>query len=393
MKRSVIVGFARTPFGKLGGMLAGIPAVELGAAAINGALMRSNVLSENIDLAIIGQVISAGCGQIPGRQAAIKAGLLPCIPVDSINKVCASSMRAVTMADQIIRSGDAAAILAAGMENMSMAPFASYDMRWGHKMFNTEFVDLMVKDGLWCPEYDRHMAVHGGVIAKEYGISRKEQDQWAIRSQEKALTAIEKGYFAREIISVKLKNGESVSIDEAPRKNLTLEKLEALKPLFSSGNTVTAGNAPGCNDGASALMIMEEQYAIKNGFDIEAAIIGHAMYSEDPQNIATAPGHAIEKLLAKTGFSVEEIDLFEINEAFAAVTLVSAKMAGCDLERVNVNGGAIALGHPLGASGGRIIMTLLCELQRRHKRYGIAAICSGMGQGDAVLIENYKYNL
>lgn len=391
MKRSVVLGYARTPFGKLGGALAKVSAVELGAVAVREALRRSGADPEDIDMAVMGQVISAGCGQIPGRQAVIKAGVPAWVPVDSINKVCASSMRAVTMADQAIRAGDAKCIVAGGMENMSGAPFAMPDLRWGHKMFDAKAVDLMVKDGLWCPAYDRHMAVHGGIVAREYGITREEQDRWALRSQKKAIEAVSSGYIDREIAPVAIEEGTFCMKDEAPRGNVSLEALTRLKPIFSEENTVTAGNAPGCNDGASALIVADEEYADKMGYRAEAAIIGHAMVSEDPQNIATAPGHAIQKLLMKTGFRIEDIDLFEINEAFAAVTLVSSKIIQCDLEKVNVNGGAIAFGHPLGASGGRIIMTLISELQRRNARYGIAAICSGMGQGDAVLVENVKH--
>lgn len=391
MRRSAIISYARTPFGKFGGKLSEFSAMDLGSFAIKEAVVRGNIKPVDIDLAIIGQVMTAGCGQIPGRQAAVKAGIPAEVPVDTINKVCASSMRAITLADQIIRAGDATTVLAGGMESMSNVPFASKDFRWGHKMFNAQFEDLMVKDGLWCPSYDRHMAVHGGVIAKEYGVSREEQDRWALRSQQLADTAIKNGYLNKEIVALTLKNGEVVDKDEAPRANVEYEKLAKLSPLFDKDNTVTAGNAPGCNDGASAMVVMDEEYAINNGFTPEAVILGHAMSSEDPQNIATAPGNAINKLLKKVKMSIDDIDLIEINEAFAAVTLVSSKIIGCDLERVNVNGGAIAYGHPLGASGARIVMTLISELQRQNKHYGIAAICSGMGQGDAILVENTRY--
>lgn len=391
MPRTVIVGYARTPFGKIGGVLKGFKATELGAIALREAIERSSIDIDTIDMVIMGQVLSGGCGQIPARQASIQAGISPRVPVDSINKVCASSLRAVTMGDQIIRCGDANIIVAGGMESMSNAPFISYDMRWGHKMFNTEFVDLMVKDGLWCPAYDCHMAVHGGKVALENGITREMQDEWAVGSQKKAQIAIENGHLAREIVTIKLSNSSFLSVDEAPRANATLEELRALKPLFSKDNTVTAGNAPGVNDGASALVLMKEDQAEKNNIIPEAVILGNAMYSEDPRNIATAPGNAINVLLKKAGLTVEDIDLFEINEAFAAVTLLSCKIVGCDINKVNVNGGAIAFGHPLGASGGRILMTLICELQRRNLQYGIAAICSGMGQGDAILVENCKY--
>lgn len=390
MSRSVIVSYARTPFGRLGGSLKEFSAVDLGKFVLEETLKRGKAGGKYLDLVIMGQVISAGCGQVPARQAAIQAGIPPEVPCESINKVCASSLRAVTMADQIIRAGDAEIIVAGGMESMSNAPFLVRDMRWGHKMFNTEFVDSMVYDGLWCPAYDCHMAVHGGGVALENGITREMQDEWALESQRRALSAMENGYLDRDIVVVKRQDGSLVERDESPRET-TLEKLHKLPPIFDEKNTVTAGNAPGVNDGASALLIMEEKAADRGGYISQAAIISHAMVSEDPRNIATAPGNAINKLISKTKFNIEDIDLFEINEAFAAVTLLSCKIAGCDSDKVNVNGGAIAFGHPLGASGGRILMNLISELQRRNKKYGVAAICSGMGQGDAVLVENCQY--
>lgn len=393
MRRSVIIGSARTPFGKFGGMLKNFTAVELGGMALQEAVKRSSIFPWEIDLVIMGQVISAGCGQIPARQASIKAGIPDSVPVDQVNKVCASSMRAVTLADTILRAGDTDIIATGGMESMSNAPFAIRDVRWGHKMFDVPAVDLMVRDGLWCPYYNVHMAVHGGKIAMENGITREMQDEWAAESQKRAVKAIENGNIRREIIPVKMSDGMLFDRDESPRSETALETLQKLKPIFSDKNTVTAGNAPGVNDGASAIIMMSEDEALKRELQPEAVILGYAMYSEDSANIATAPGHAICRLLDKTGMDVSQIDLFEINEAFAAVTLLSAKIAGISLDRVNVNGGAIAYGHPLGASGGRIIMTLVNELQRRNLQYGIAAICSGMGQGDAVLIENLKYNI
>lgn len=300
MTRTVIINYARTPFGRFGGMLKEFKAVDLGAIAIKEAIRRSSVNIDSIDMVIMGQVLSGGCGQIPARQASIQAGISPRVPVDSINKVCASSLRAVTMADQIIRAGDSKTIVAGGMESMSNAPFISYGMRWGHKMFNTEFVDLMVKDGLWCPAYDCHMAVHGGKVAIENGITREMQDEWAVESQRRAQIAIEQGHLTREIVQVELPKGGIMAVDEAPRANTSLEKLKELKPLFSKDNTVTAGNAPGVNDGACALVLMDEEQAVKEGMIPEAVIIGHTMYSEDPQNIATAPGNAINRLLNKT---------------------------------------------------------------------------------------------
>lgn len=262
----------------------------------------------------------------------------------------------------------------------------------GEKMFDFQFVDLMVKDGLWCPHYDQHMAVHGGTVAKEFDISREEQDAWAVESQKRAKMAMENGYVDREIVKVELSRGRVMEQDEAPRPETDIDKLSDLKPLFVEDNTVTAGNAPGVNDGASAFIVMSNEYAEQEKIQPEAYIIAHAMKSEDPKYIATAPGKAINTLLEKVNMKVEDIDLFEINEAFAAVTLLSSRIAGCSLDKVNVNGGAIAYGHPLGASGGRILMTLISELQRRNLQYGIAAICSGMGQGDAILIQNAKYH-
>lgn len=390
--RSVIISYARTPFGKFGGSLLPFSAVELGGFAVREAVKRSGVPADKFSLAILGHVITAGCGQIPARQAVHKAGIPEKVPVDSINKVCASSMRAVSIADSLIRGGDADVVIAGGMESMSNAPYASNNMRWGHKMFDTKFSDLMVKDGLWCPSYDRHMAVHGGIVAKQYGITREMQDLWAFNSQRKAKEAIQSGKLEKELVSVDLPDGSVFLVDESPRFDTTLEKLSKLKPIFSPDNTVTAGNAPGCNDGASAMVVAREDTAVKNNWNIEAAIVGQAMYSEDSQNIATAPGNAILGLLKKTGINMGEVGLIEINEAFAAVALVSGKIAGCNMDIVNVNGGAIAYGHPLGASGARILMTLISELQRRNLKYGIAAICSGMGQGDAMLIENCCYH-
>lgn len=376
---------------KWGGALKDFSGIGLGTVALKEAVRRSGLSAKEMELVIMGQVIAAGCGQIPARQASINAGIPAEVPVDQVNKVCASSLRAVTLADTIIRAGDADIVATGGMESMSNAPFASADMRWGHKMFDVSFSDLMVKDGLWCPHYNVHMAVHGGTVALKNGITRQMQDEWAVESQKRASLAEQDGKNVREIVAVETHDGKKVDKDEAPRPDTTLEALMRLKPLFSKENTVTAGNAPGVNDGASANILMSEDGAAKRGIPAEAIILGHAMCSEDPANIATAPGHAIQKLLKKCQLSVDDIDLFEINEAFAAVTLLSAKIAEIDLEKVNVNGGAIAYGHPLGASGGRIIMTLINELQRRNKRYGIAAICSGMGQGDAILLENARY--
>jgi acetyl-CoA C-acetyltransferase len=309
------------------------------------------------------------------------------LPSETINKVCASSFRAVSAADQMIRSGDVEAVVAGGMESMSNAPFASLEHRWGKRMFHSRFLDLMVHDGLWCAVYDCHMAVHGGVLAREFGISREAQDQWALRSQQRALSAIREGRMRDEIVPVALPGkGGIMSDDEGPRSDVTLESLSGLPALFEKDNTVTAGNAPSTNDAGSAIVLMSEAAAQRAGIKPLATVVGSAMVTEDARRIASAPGNAINKLLQKTGLSIKDIELIEINEAFAAVALVSSKIIGADLDRVNVNGGAVAYGHPIGASGARIIMTLMYQMRRQRAKYGIAAICSGAAQGDAILL-------
>ena len=389
MAETVIVSAARTPIGKFGGALKDLSATELGSIAIKETVNRAGVSGNDIDLVIMGQVLQAGCGQIPSRQATLKAGLPKEVPSETINKVCASSFRAVTLADQIIRAGDAEVIVAGGMESMSNAPYASLNHRWGQRMFNSNMIDLMVHDGLWCAVYDRHMAVHGGVVAKEYGVSREEQDAWALRSQTLASQAITKGLLKEEIVPVVIRGKKGdviVDTDESPRAETTIESLAKLPALFSKDNTVTAGNAPGTNDAGSAMMLMSKTRAEAMQVKPLATIIGHAMVAEDAAYIASAPGNAINKLLKKAKLTIEDIDLIEVNEAFAAVALVSGKIVGWDWEIVNVNGGAIAYGHPIGASGARVIMTLVYEMRRRGLKYGIAAICSGAAQGDAILV-------
>ncbi|MFI3728808.1 acetyl-CoA C-acetyltransferase [Vagococcus fluvialis] len=390
MTKSVILSAVRTPFGKFGGSFKTIPAVDLGAEVMKAAVEKSGVSKEDIDYVVMGQVLQAGAGQIPSRQASIKAGLDWSICSETINKVCASSLRAVTLADQMVRSGDKDIVLAGGMESMSNAPFASKDMRWGNRMFNTQMIDLMVSDGLWDAYYDQHMAVNGGYGADKFEISREAQDEWALRSQQLAAKAIESGVLEEEIVSIEVpqRRGDAlvISKDEAPRPNTTIEDLQRLKGLFVEGNTVTAGNAPGTNDGASAVMVASEEKAKELGIKPLATILGHAECGVETRLIASAPGHAIEKVLKENDLTVDDIDLFEINEAFAAVTLVTQKMLDIPSEKINVNGGAIAFGHPIGATGGRIIATLVHEMRRRKAKYGIAAICSGAAQGDAILI-------
>jgi len=390
MRRTVILSAARTPFGKLGGGLHSLQAVDLGGIVIREAINRAKISDKQIDEVIMGMVLQGGAGQIPSRQAARKAGLDWDIPTETINKVCASGLRSVTLADQIIRSGDAATIVAGGMESMSNAPYAIKNARFGLKMGNDQLIDLLVHDGLTCSFENVHMAVHGSTVAAEYDISRTAQDEWALISHQRALAAIDDGRLAEEIVpvTIKTKKGEVVvDTDEGPRRDTDISKLAKLPPVFTEDGSVTAGNAPSVNDGAGALVLMAEEKALELGLQPMATILGHAEVGLSAPYIASAPGKAIEKLLQKTGYKLEEIDLFEVNEAFAAVVLTSEKIVGWDNEKVNVNGGAVALGHPIGASGARILMTLIYELRRRGGGLGIAAICSGAAQGDAILIK------
>ena len=391
MSKTVIVSTARTPFGRFGGALAPLKAVDLGGIVIKEALSRAGVEGEAVDEVIMGMVLQGGAGQVPSRQAAVKAGLGWEVPTQTINKVCASGMRAVTLADQIIRSGDADVIVAGGMESMSNAPYLLKDARWGLRMGDSTVTDLMTHDGLTCSFHHVHMAVHGSNVAAEYEIAREAQDEWALRSQQRAVAAIEAGRLKDEIVAVEVPGKKGavtvVDTDEAPRKDTSLDALAKLPPVFTKTGSITAGNAPGVNDGAAALVLMSEERAQAEGKQVLATILGHAQVGAEAPYIATTPGLAIQKLLVKTGYKLEDIDLFEVNEAFAAVTLTSGKLVGWDEEKVNVNGGAIAYGHPIGASGARIIGALVHELRRRGGGLGIAAICSGAAQGDAILVK------
>lgn len=393
MNQSVIVSGARTAFGKFGGSLSSLSASDLGGIAIKGALEEIHLAPEEIDQVIMGNVLQAGQGQIPSRQAAAKADIPWSVKTETINKVCASGLRSITLADQLIRLGDENIIVAGGMESMSNAPYYVPNARFGLRMNNATLVDGMVYDGLSCA-FDPahvHMGTYGNKTAKELNISREEQDRFAARSQERAVASIENGVFEQEIVDVVVpqRKGEDlvIRVDEAPRKGTTVEVLAKLKPAFGKDGTVTAGNAPGINDGACAVVVMNEEEANKRGLTPLAKIIGHAEVGVEPADFPQTPGLVIEKLLEKTGKSVDEIDLFEINEAFAVVALASKQIAGLDEEKINVNGGAVALGHPIGASGARIVLTLAHELKRRGGGIGIAAICSGGGQGDAIMIE------
>ncbi|WP_404348315.1 acetyl-CoA C-acetyltransferase [Sutcliffiella horikoshii] len=391
MGKTVIVSGVRTPIGRFAGGLSSLSASDLGAVAIKEALSRANVSGDQVGEVIMGTVLQGGQGQLPSRQASQKAGLPWEVRTETINKVCASGMRSVTLGDILIRSGEEEVIVAGGMESMSNAPYMLPKARWGLRMGDSTVQDMMVHDGLTCTFTGVHMGTYGNSVAKEMEITREDQDAWAFRSHQRAIEATEKGTFDAEIVpvSVPQRKGDPivVSKDESPRKDTSVEKLASLRPAFDHDGTITAGNAPGVNDGASALVLMSEDRAAKEGKEVLATILGHASIAVEAKDFPKTPGLVITELLKKTGTKLEEIDLFEINEAFAAVALASANLAGLDLEKVNVNGGAVALGHPIGASGARIIVSLIHELKRRGGGLGIASICSGGGQGDAILIQ------
>ena len=393
LNKTVIVDGARTAFGKMGGALSSLTASDLGAVAIKGALHKANVDAKDVGEVIIGTVLQAGQGQIPSRQAATKAGIPWEVKTETINKVCASGLRSVTLADQIIRLGEEEVIVAGGMESMSNAPYYSLNARQGLRMGDATLVDGMIFDGLSCSFNPQrvHMGTYGNSTATKFELTRETQDEWAARSHKLAHEAIASGKFAEEIVPVEVpqRRGEPVVVDkdEAVRPTTTPETLAGLRPAFDKDGTITAGNAPGVNDGAAALVLMSEERAKAEGRTPLAYIIGHAEVGVAPEDFPQTPGLVIKELLNKTGNTIEDIALVEINEAFAAVALVSNQIAGLPADKVNVNGGAVALGHPIGASGARIILTLAYELQRRGGGKGIAAICSGGGQGDAIMIE------
>ncbi|WP_456273022.1 acetyl-CoA C-acetyltransferase [Bacillus sp. AK031] len=391
MGKTVILDGARTPFGKFGGGLSSFTASELGGLAVKEALKRAGVEGSDVEELILGSVLQGGQGQIPSRQASRHAGLPWNVRTETINKVCASGMRSVTMADQIIRAGDGEVIVAGGMESMSNAPYILPKARWGMRMGDSHVKDLMVHDGLTCSFNNVHMGTYGNSTASEFEISREDQDRWSERSHKLAVKATEEGILSEEITAVQVqqRKGDPITVDrdEAPRKDTSIEKLSKLSPVFGSDGSITAGNAPGVNDGAAAMVLMSEERASKEGKEPLAYILGHTAIALEAENFPQTPGLVINELLKKTGKTLEEIDLFEINEAFAAVALTSGKIANLDESKVNVNGGAVAIGHPIGASGARIILTLAYELKRRGGGIGIASICSGGGQGDAIMIE------
>ncbi|HWB57417.1 MAG TPA: acetyl-CoA C-acetyltransferase [Gaiellaceae bacterium] len=382
MSRSVIVATARTPFGKLGGGLAGHEAPELGAIAIKAALERAGLEAHEVEYVIMGEVLQAGVGQAPARQAAIGAGIPKEVGADTINKVCASSIRAVEIADAMIRAGDHDVIVTGGMESMSHAPYILKQARFGYRLGDGTLIDSMVHDGLTSTFDERHMVEQASFVSRELGISREDQDRWALRSHERAVAAIDEGRFADEIVPV-----GDLDTDEGPRRDTSLEKLASLKPVFDPEGTTTAGNAPGVNDGAAALVLASDELARERGLETLATILSQAWIADEQAYLARTPAKASARALDRAGKTIDDVARVEINEAFASVTVNSVKMLGADPAVVNVNGGAVALGHPIGASGARILGTMVHDLHRNGGGLGLAAICSGGGQGDALLLE------
>jgi acetyl-CoA C-acetyltransferase len=390
MPSSVILGTARTPFGKMGGGLSSLDATDLGGTVIEAALDRSGVAPEQVEQVVFGQVLQAGQGQIPSRQAQIKGGIPKEVPSETINKVCASGMRSLGLADQAIRAGDSNVAVTGGMESMSQAPYLLPNARFGFRMGDVKALDAMTHDGLTNPFTNKQMINEASEVGNELEITRVDMDRFAERSHRLAHEATEAGRLADEIVGVTVKSrkGEStVEADEAIRPDTTLETLAKLKAIGGDDATHTAGNAPGVNDGAGAIVVASEEWAEKEGKTPLARILSYGTVADDFPYLAKTPANAAKQALEKIGKSADEVDLWEINEAFASVALNSVRMLGVEEEKVNVNGGAIALGHPIGASGARIVGALVHELRRRGGGLGVAAICSGGGQGDAIVIE------
>jgi acetyl-CoA C-acetyltransferase len=382
VSRTVIVSAVRTPFGRLGGGLKDRAATELGSIVIRAGLERIGLDGGEVDYVIMGQVLQAGAGQAPARQAAIGAGLPIEVPSDTVNKVCASSIRAVEIADSMIRAGDVEVVVTGGMESMSNAPYALPRARFGYRMGDATLVDLMIWDGLRSTFDEQQMVQQAARVARELGVPREAQDEWALRSHELAAKAQDGGAFDDEIVPV-----GSVTADESIRRDTTLEKLAALKPAMDPEGTITAGNAPGVNDGASCVVVCSEEFARRRGLEPLATIVSQGYVADEFAWLARTPANAGIQALEKAGKTIGDVKRVEVNEAFASVALNSVAMLGADPETANVNGGAVALGHPIGASGGRILGTMVHELRRSGGGLGLAAICSGGGQGDALLIE------
>ncbi len=390
MPKTVILSSARTPIGKLGGGLSTLDATELGATAISAALERAEVAPDQVQHVIMGQVLQAGQGQIPSRQAQIKAGIPKEVSSETINKVCASGIRASCLIDNAVRAGDLDVAVGGGMESMSKAPYLLKEARFGYRMGDAKALDAMINDGLTNPFSGKQMFVEATEVGDELEMTRPDLDRWALRSHELALKATDEGRLPEEIVAVTIKSKKgdtTVEVDEGPRRDTSLEKLAALPGLSGKEGSHTAGNSPGVNDGAGALVLASDEWAKRNDREALATIVTHAQVADDFAYLARTPATAAKKALEQAGLTADDIDLWEINEAFASVTLNSIRMLGIDESKVNVNGGAVALGHPIGASGARILGSLVLELRRRGGGRGCAAICSGGGQGDAVIVE------
>jgi acetyl-CoA C-acetyltransferase len=387
---SMIVAGARTTIGKFGGAFKDVPAVSLGAQAIRAALERAGVQGKDVDYVIMGQVLQAGAGQITARQAAIEAGVPQEVPAITINKVCLSGLNAIALADQLIRAGEVEVVVAGGMESMSEAPYLVPKARFGARMGNAEMIDSMVHDGLWSTFLEEHMGESSDDVNRELEIGREEQDAWAARSHERAHRAWESGAMAKEVVAVELNHGRKTPVkverDEGIRPDTTPESLAKLPPAFKKDGTITAGNASQISDGAAAVVVMSEERARKLGPEPLAEVVAHGMSADRYAWLHTVPALALANALKKAGLEAGELDLVEINEAFAAVALNAARMLELDEERVNVNGGAVAIGHPIGATGARLVLTLAHELKRRGLHTGAATLCGGGGQGDALII-------
>src|SRR3954468_9316933 len=390
MPKTVILGTARTPIGKLGGGLSTLDATELGGTAIKAALERADVAPDRVQHVVMGQVLQAGTGQIPSRQAQIKAGIPKEVSSETVNKVCASGIRAAGLIDQAVRAGDLDVAVGGGMESMSQAPYLLPKARFGFRMGDVKALDAMVQDGLRNPFTGKQMFEEATEVGEQLEMTRADLDKWALRSHERTIAATDEGRLPEEIVPVTVpsrKGDTTVEVDESPRREASLEALAKLPPIFMKDGSHTAGNAPGVNDGAGALVIASEDWAEANGKDVLAEIVAQTQVADDYPYLARTPALAAMKALDRAGLQPGDIDLWEINEAFASVTLHSMRMLNIDEDRVNVNGGAVAIGHPIGASGARILGTLIMELRRRGGGYGCAAICSGGGQGDAVIVK------
>ena len=392
MSDAVIVSAVRTAVGTMGGGLSGVAAPKLGAITIQEAITRAGIPDDILpDEALMGNVIQAGLGQNPARQAAIQAGLPVSVPSTTINKVCGSGLKTVILASQAIRAGDASYIIAGGMENMSAGPYLVQNGRYGYRLGNAELVDATVHDGLWCAMEDCHMGITAENVAAEYGVTREDQDAFSAESQRRAGAAMTSGRFADEIVNVEIpqRRGDPVIIDtdEHPRPDSTSEGLGRLRPAFTGDGTVTAGNASGINDGAATTIVVSEEFANEHGLKPLARIRGYAAAGVEPRIMGIGPITAMQKAVRHAGLSIQDIDLFELNEAFAAQSVAVSRELELDSDRVNVNGGAIAIGHPIGASGTRILVTLLHEMQKREAQFAMASLCIGGGQGIALVVE------